>query len=134
MQFGDVNWIAVIVSVVASMGLGVGWYMGLSRQWMAAAGMTEAQTRDGGFSPFIFGAICQLFTAYMLAVFIVPLTGALTIANGAWVGFCVWIGFVLPSMVLNHRYQLKPWSLTIIDGGYMLGVLVLQGVIIGAFG
>jgi hypothetical protein len=37
-------------------------------------------------------------------------------------------------MIINHRYQGQKWSLTIIDGGYLLGVLLLQGVVIGLFG
>lgn len=46
----------------------------------------------------------------------------------------MWVGFVITSMILNHRYQGAPWSLTLIDGGYLLGVLLVQGVVIGLFG
>jgi hypothetical protein len=35
------------------------------------------------------------------------------------------------SMILNHRYQGTKWSLALIDGGYLLGVMIVQGVVIG---
>ena len=44
------------------------------------------------------------------------------------------ISFVITSMIINHRYQGAKWSLTIIDGGYLFGVLLVQGLVIGLFG
>jgi hypothetical protein len=41
---------------------------------------------------------------------------------------------VITSMNINHRYQGNKWSLTVIDGGYLLGVLLVQAVVIGLFG
>ena len=35
-----VNWLAVIVAIIASMALGFVWYMALSKQWLAAIGKT----------------------------------------------------------------------------------------------
>jgi hypothetical protein len=46
----------------------------------------------------------------------------------------MWLGFVLTSMILNHRYQNSKWSLTLIDGAHLLLVLIAQGVVIGLFG
>jgi hypothetical protein len=37
-------------------------------------------------------------------------------------------------MIQGHRYEGAPWSRTLIDGGYMLAVLVVQGIVIGLFG
>ena len=50
------------------------------------------------------------------------------------VGAHMWLGFVITGMLLNHRYQNMSWKLTLIDGGYLLGVMVLQGIVIGFFG
>jgi hypothetical protein len=135
MDFGSVNWIAIIVATVASMALGFGWYMVLARQWMAAIGKTREQIEaNASATPFIISALMQLVMAYSLALFIPPIMGATTVANGLIVGFHLWLGFVITSMIINHRYQGSKWSLTLIDGGYMLGVLLVQGVVIGLFG
>ena len=46
----------------------------------------------------------------------------------------LWIGFVATILSVNHRFQLRPWRLTLIDGGYWLLVLCLQAMVIGFFG
>jgi hypothetical protein len=137
-MFGSVNWLAVIVATVASMALGFGWYMALGKQWMAALGKTREQVAEGAGSnqavPYILAALMQLIMAGTLAMFIPRLMGAATVSNGLIVGFHCWLGFVITSMIINHRYQGSRWSLTLIDGGYLLGVLLLQGLVIGLFG
>jgi hypothetical protein len=84
--------------------------------------------------PFIIAALMQLVMAYSLALFIPRIMGTTSVTNGLIVGFHVWLGFVITSMIINHRYQGSKWSLTLIDGGYLLGVLLVQGVVIGLFG
>ena len=137
MNLGAVNWLAVGVAAVASMALGAAWYMVLAKQWMAALGKTREQVMagsGGNATPFIIAFLMQLVMAYSLALFVPKLMGATTVTNGLIVGFHVWIGFVITSMIINHRYQGNKWSLTVIDGGYLLGVLLVQGVVIGLFG
>jgi hypothetical protein len=128
-----VNWLAVILATVASMALGFGWYMALAKPWMAAAGLTKADVDNPNPTPFIIGAACQLVMAYFVALLTPLLMGEMTVVNAVSTGAHMWIGFVATSMIINHRYQMKPWSLTLIDGGYLLGVLLLQGVVIGLF-
>lgn len=138
MDFGSINWLAVIVATVASMALGFGWYMLLANQWMGAIGKTREQVMAGAGAnpamPYIISAIMQLIMAASLALFVPRIMGATTVGNGLIVAFHLWLGFVITSMIVNHRYQGAKWSLTLIDGGYMLGVLLLQGAVIGLFG
>lgn len=136
MDLGAVNWIAVVVAAVASMALGFVWYMVLGNQWMGALGKTREQIMASGnqAAPFIIAFLMQLVMAYSLALFTPRLMGSTTLVNGLIVGFHVWLGFVITSMIINHRYQGSKWSLTLIDGGYLLGVLLVQGVVIGLFG
>ena len=136
MDLGAVNWIAVVVAAVASMALGFVWYMLLGNQWMGALGKTREQIMASGnqAAPFIIAFLMQLVMAYSLALFTPRLMGSTTLVNGLIVGFHVWLGFVITSMIINHRYQGSKWSLTLIDGGYLLGVLLVEGVVIGLFG
>ncbi|WDR01738.1 DUF1761 domain-containing protein [Devosia algicola] len=128
------NWLAIILAVVASMALGMGWYMALSRQWLEALGKKPEDINSADPSPYVWSVAVQLVMAYFLAVLIPALTGAINPTNGALVGAQLWVGFVVTAMILNHRYQGANWSLTFIDAGYLLGVLVVQGVVIGLFG
>lgn len=136
MILGSVNWLAIIVATIASMALGFGWYMALGTQWMAALGKTREQIAGQGnqATPFIIAAGMQLVMAYFLALLTPKVLGATTLGNGVALGFWLWLGFVITSMIINHRYQGSKWSLTIIDGGYLLGVLLVQGIVIGLFG
>jgi len=60
--------------------------------------------------------------------------GDMTLGNGMLTGILIWFSFVWTSMIVNHRFQFKPWSLTAIDSGHYLVVLLAQGAIIGWFG
>ena len=136
MLLGSVNWLAIIVATIASMALGFGWYMALGNQWMAALNKTRDQIMGQGnqATPFIIAALMQLVMAYFLALLLPRVMGATTLTNGLLLGFWLWLGFVITSMIINHRYQGSKWSLTVIDGGYLLGVLLVQGIVIGLFG
>jgi hypothetical protein len=131
----------VVLATVASMALGMAWYMGLAKQWVAATGkkQEELMGSGGAVTPFVWAALCQLVMAYFIAMLTGTLfsgadTAAITVYNGVLVGVHMWLGFILTAMILNHRYQNMSWRLTLIDGGYLLGVVIVQGVVIGLFG
>ncbi|UJQ93638.1 DUF1761 domain-containing protein [Mariluticola halotolerans] len=132
-HFG-VNWLGIILAVVASMALGMIWYMGLAKQWLGAQNKTEADMRNvNSVTPFIWAALAQLIIAYFIALLTPKLMPGVDAYNAVLVGVHMWFGFILTSLVLNHRYQGQKWSLTLIDGGYLLGVVIVQGVVIGLF-
>lgn len=134
MSFTDVNWIAVIVATVASWALGAGWYMVLANQWLAAIGKTRDQINSKDFTPYVWSVVVQLIMAYFVALLTPVLFGATNLGNGIMTGVLMWFGFVLTSMIQGHRYEGAPWSRTLIDGGYLLAVLVVHGIVIGLFG
>ena len=76
----------------------------------------------------------QIVMAVVLSAIMPGLFGARTLANGLTTGGLMWLGFVITSMTLNHRYAQAPWSRTFVDGGYLLIALLIQGAIIGFFG
>lgn len=129
MTFGEIDWIAVVVAAVASFAFGAVYYMGLSKPWMAAVGKSEAELKANQSAvPFIVSGVAELVMACMLS-----LAGAgAGIVEGLTIGFLAWLGFVLTTMAVNHRYQGASLSLTVIDNGHWLGVLLIQGLVIGA--
>ena len=137
MNYLDVNWLAVLLATIASMALGAAWYMGLSRQWLAATGKTaeEIKAQSGAdATPFIWSALMQLVMAYFLALLTPRIVGEVTIASTVIVGIHLWAGFMVTSMVMNKLYEVLNWSLELINGGYMIGIMIFQGVVIGLFG
>jgi len=128
-----VSWLAVVLATVASFAFGAAWYMGLSKQWLAALGKTRDQL-NVGYTPFIWSVVVELVMAYFIALLVPALLGEITVVNGLIVAAHMWFGFVLTSMIMNHRYEGMKWSLTLIDGLHLLGVLLIQGAVIGVFG
>jgi hypothetical protein len=129
-----VNWLAVILATIASMALGFAWYMAFSRQWLAAVGKTREQLNSNDVTPYIWSVLVQFVMAYFIALLTPLLAGEVNVANGLLIAAHMWVGFVITSMILNHRYQGAPWSLTLIDGGYLLGTLLVHGLVIGLLG
>jgi hypothetical protein len=128
-----VNWLAVVVAAIAAYAFGAAWYMGLSRQWLAALGKTKEQLKVG-FTPFIWSFAVELVMAYFLALLTPLLMGEISVGAGVLVALHMWFGFVITTLIMNHRYEGMKWSLTLIDGAHLLGVLVIQGIVIGLFG
>ncbi|WEK04284.1 MAG: DUF1761 domain-containing protein [Candidatus Devosia phytovorans] len=129
----DVNWLAVVLATVASFAFGAAWYMSLGNRWMVALGRSREELGVGP-TPFIWSVVVELIMAYFIALLVPALLGEVTVVNGLIVAAHMWFGFVITSMIMNHRYEGMSWTLTIIDGLHMLGVLLIQGVVIGIFG
>ncbi|MCG8354008.1 MAG: DUF1761 domain-containing protein [Kiloniellales bacterium] len=131
MAFAGISYLAVLVAAVAGFVFGSVWYGVLGKRWQAALGMTEPFKPN----PVVFGItfVCQLFMAWMLAGVIGHL-GEISLGRSLLSAAFVWAGFVLTTMMINHRFQGATWSLTLIDGGHWLGVLLVMGLVIGLFG
>ncbi|MBG6157711.1 hypothetical protein IWQ52_003426 [Labrenzia sp. EL_159] len=132
MMFDGVNLIAVAAAAIASFIFGSVWYGVLGKAWMKAASLTEEQTKP---DPVTLGLtfVCQIVMAFVFAG-IVYHTGETTIRAGIISALMIWIGIIMTTQIINHRFQGKPWSLTFIDGGHWLGVILVQGIVIGWFG
>ena len=135
MSFTGVNYLAVIIATLAGFGLGTVWYMVLAKPWMHAVGKTEADRPQGGAQVLLFAiAIVALFVMALMLAGLMGHIGDITVRGGVVSGFFVWLGFVITTMGVNHAFGGAKPMLTLIDGGYWLAVLLIQGAVIGAFG
>lgn len=137
MEFAGTNYLAILVAAVAAFAFGSVYYMVLAKPWMSAVGKTEEQMKADGMKPsvFIMTFIAQLVMAWVLSGVIGHLgTDQVTVMNGLISAAFIWLGFVATTLVVNHGFQGARRSLTIIDGGHWLGVLLIQGLVIGLFG
>jgi hypothetical protein len=139
MHFAGLNLFAVALAAVVSFMFGWLWYGILfSKQWMSACDKSEADMKaQGGPSPapFIISFVALLVMAWVLAGVIGHLgPGEVSLRNGVITGAFMWLGFVATTLAVNHTFQgMKP-ALTVLDGGHWLGVLLLQGAVIGWLG
>ncbi len=138
MAFAGLNLVAIVGAAVASFLFGAVWYGLLSNRWTAALGKSREEI-GASISvpalPFVVSFISLLVMAWVLAGLMGHLgTGQVTMRGGIISGAFVWLGFVVTVIATNHRFAGARWSLTLIDAGHWLGVLLIQGAIIGLLG
>lgn len=136
-----VNYLAIFLSCIASFVFGAIWYGILSRPWMAAQGWTAADLAGPGgkpkmpVAPMVISFIAELVMAAVLAGVLAHVAkSGITVRAGLLTGFICWLGFVITTLVTNHAYGKARPMLTVIDGGHWLGVLLIQGLVLGLLG
>lgn len=140
MQLAGLNYIAIMLAAGASFAFGGIWYGILSRLWMKAAGVTmdDIRARDSSaVTPYVITYLAQLVMAGMLASVIALVSaadGSAGLLTGLKVAASMWLGFVATSLIVNHTFQMQSRTLTLIDGGHWLGVLLLQGAVLAGLG
>jgi hypothetical protein len=140
MTFAGINYLAVIIAALAGFGFGAVYYMVLAQPWMDAVGWTveeQARHRKGELNPsrlpFAVAIVANLGMAWVLAGLIAHM-GPVTIRGGIISAAFVWFGFVATTLAVNYAFSGRKPMLTVIDGGHWLGVLLIMGAVIGAFG
>jgi len=138
MQFAGMNLLATVLAAVASFMFGWVWYgMLFSDAWLAAIGKSREQVKGDTPSPtpFIISFVGLLIMAWVLAGVLRHLgSDQVTLRNGIITGAFMWLGFVITTLGVNNAFRDAKPALTLIDGGHWLGVLLVQGAIIGWFG
>ena len=136
MNFAGMNILAIGLAAVAGFAFGAVYYMSLSRQWLAAIGKTKEEiSGKRSIAPFITSFVALVVMAWVLAGTLGHLgPGQVTLKNGVISALFVWVGFVATTVAVNNAFGGRKPMLSVIDGIHWLGVLVVQGAIIGALG
>lgn len=136
MLFASLNYLAVIAAAAASFVFGGVWYSALSKHWVDATGHEPAAFKDSlGLYLITFAA--QLVMAWTMAGVLMHLSNGGVPAGlraGLVTALAVWFGFVVTTMSVNYAYHGARPKLTLIDGAHWLGVLLIQGAVLGLLG
>ena len=132
MVFAGMNYVAILIAAVAGFAWGAAYYMTLSKQWLAAVGKVEP---NKSATPFIISFVALIVMAFVLSGAIGHLgPGNVTVKNGIISGVILWAGFIATTIFVNNAYPGRKYMLSVIDCIHWLGVVVIQGAIIGALG
>ena len=136
MTFAGMNYLAILLAAVAGFAWGAAYYMTLSKQWLAAVGMSKQQLGEKRSPvPFIISLVALIVMGWVLAGTLGHLgPGQVTLKNGIISGLFLWLGFIVTTVFVNNAYPGRKYSLSAIDSIHWLGVVVIQGAIIGAMG
>src|SRR5258707_48507 len=135
-----INYLAVLVCGIVSMGLGMAWYGPIfGKQWIAEMGWTpehmEAMKHKSMTMTYVIQFIGALLMAFVLAHMVIFANAYLSMTGfmaGVLVGFLNWIGFVAPATVGMVLWEGKSWKLWLLTAGYFLALLVIMGAILAA--
>lgn len=131
-----INLFAIIVCGIIAMGLDALYYspMFLGKIWIASLDKSEEELKED-FNKLKICIVCffaQIVMAYILAR-IMSYLGASTPQDGIRVAFMAWLGFVATTMTINLINEGKKFSQFLIDSGFHFIVLMIYGIILGAW-
>ncbi len=137
-MWANVNYLAVLVSAIASMVIGSIWYGPLfGKMFIAETGMDKwspekqaAEKKKMGMS-YALQFVASLVMFYVLAGIIVGF-GKTTVTGGMMSAFVMWGGFVVP-LKLGESIWGGKMSLFWLGIFHMLLTLLAAGAIIGAW-
>jgi hypothetical protein len=131
-DFGKVDYLAVILATVATMILGFLWYSPVlfGRAWVKQMGKKMEEMSGGGPLTYLLTALTALGGSYILAL-LITLCGETTIACGLGMGLL--LGLVLALKIgMNYLFEGRTFTLYFITVSYHVASFLVSGLIIGA--
>ena len=140
MRFMGVNVWAVLVSALATMVVGFGWYSPLlfARRWTILMGYDPddkaklAEMQKSAGPSYMLSLVASVLSAAVLGKIIVIAT-IHTPLYGIKMGLAVWLGFVTTVQLTNALFMRQPAKLYAINTGYQLVCYVVMGAIMAAW-
>ena len=130
------EYVNVLAAAAGSWVFGAVWYMSLAKPWVAAAGLkVDANGRpEGGGSPlpFMLSALAMILVAGMMR-HIFAEAQITTLVKGTLSGLGIGLFFIAPWTMINNAYAMRPFKLTLIDGGYATFGSAIIGAILTLF-
>ncbi len=135
-----INYVAVLLAVVAAVIIGVLWYGPLfGKAWMNLMGFTAESmkamkmSRTGAFIGII---VMSFLTAYVLAhglVFGNAYLGMSGVGSSMMGAFWYWLGFAVPLTAGSYLWEGRSWKLWALNAAYYLVSFLVMGAILGSF-
>lgn len=112
------NFAAIAVATLASMLVTAAWDRGVVR----GSALPVAVVAEGWMASILAGAL----------ILAPPEAGPWVMAIGT--AIIVWIGFIVPAIVVDHRRRGVAWATTGRDSALWLAVLLVQTVVLSLWG
>ncbi|HEY3251262.1 MAG TPA: DUF1761 domain-containing protein [Ignavibacteria bacterium] len=132
----SINLLPVIAAAVLNMAIGMLWYSPfvLGKLWIKSMGPGQAGKTSGEFQQsgsanpliYVFNTIAALIFAYVLA-HIMKFAFISSFGDGVIVGFWVWLGFVVTTVLPGYLYEKRSKVLYFIFILYQLVAICLMG-------
>ena len=133
-EYGDINYIAVLVGIAINMGVGALWYspFAFAGPWMKLTGITEEyleENKDEAYKGYAVSVVASAFIVFALAV-VVQLARANSAADGLVLGLYAGVGFVAATQAANYTFEARPIRLYLINIGYPVVSFAVIGTVL----
>lgn len=139
MDFSSINWLAVLLCVLASMVIGGVWFSPkmFFPAWWKAVGKGDADASNSSMSMgmvwggTVLASVVQAIFMGLMVNAMGSMSGGATWSTGAIAGFFLWLGFVAPSSLTNKLFadRFQAW---LYEVGNHLVTFIVMGAIQGA--
>jgi uncharacterized protein DUF1761 len=140
MDFGSINWLAVVVCVIVNFVVGSLWFNPKTffPAWWKGMGKTGEPGMGGNMTmtwvlTFLAAVVQAIAMAFVVKSIGGLMPGGPTLANGAMVGFLLWLGFIAPTYLVNNLFAGHGFKVWAIEVGNHLVNFLLFGAILGAW-
>lgn len=133
-QFGELNWLAVVVATIAWFAFSAIWYSvpPLSKAWADAA-----RVDTSGDGPPLALLFIPTLIGYFLTTIVIALIargiGAETVSDGIVLGVVLGVGFGMVGALVNQVYEGKGSSYFLINGLNAVIAYAVVGAIVAAW-
>ncbi len=128
-QLSMINYSAILLAAAAGFIFGGLWY------GLFAARSGGGENGRGAPTPLLLVVtfMAQVVMAVMLSGILVHVTRSgipFTLRSGIFSAVMIWIGFVITTLAASNALHGAPFLRTLVDGGYWLGVLLIQATVL----
>jgi hypothetical protein len=134
----SINFWPILVSSIAAFALGALWYSPVlfGKEWMTLIKMTDADMKAAqarGVWKFYVAQFAITIVMFIVLSFVISFTQSLGAADGAFLAFILWLGFIVTVTLNRVIWSNVPFKLALIESVYNLITLAIGGAIIGAW-
>ena len=137
LDFGDLNYLAILAGVIINMVLGALWYSPflLAKPWMAATGVTKEyieEHKSEAYRGYAVSVAASIVIVFVLA-FLVQNTGIDEAVDGLVLGLMAGVGLVATTQAANYAFEGRPLRLYLINIGYSVVGFGIIGVLLAVW-
>ena len=135
LDFGGINYWAVLVAWVINCAVGSVWYSptGFAAAWKKHTGIDLLKIPQKEATRIItFVAFSALLQAFTLALILNSLAVA-SIQEGLFAGLVLWLGFTAATTVGVTLYSRRSWKFLWLNASYFLVVMAINSILFAAW-